>query len=281
MTIFYTIASAMLISSNVSATNNIQRLPSVTVQADSSVSKKASKFSLEGKLLGIKKKTIILSAVGIAAILAVVYIAKNRNKAKIIAKNRNKAEIIAKNKNKAEIIRDLLDGVCEDAFKNEEADAGKTSANLNNIFYTTTALKALLGVIAASGKDEDVVTALKSVKKDINVQLNALKPECDQYLIKLVEESELGELNNALTDVVEILDKDKSDLRAEVGKLKTLLDIIKDDLRKIEGKGEKVRSAALKRLRKEVNDLLNDIQRGCIREIDKKNAALQVTLDLS
>ena len=39
MTIFYTIASAMLMSSHVSATSNIQRLPSVRVQAESVVDK--------------------------------------------------------------------------------------------------------------------------------------------------------------------------------------------------------------------------------------------------
>ena len=139
MTIFYTIASAMLMSSNVSATNNIQRLPGVTVQADSSVSKKASKFPSEGKLLGIKKKTIILSAVGIAAILAVVYIAKNSN-----AKNSNKDDkkvekayaaslkLMEGSQNKQDGIKKMFDEakykvVGDDALRTLSDDTFKTS----------------------------------------------------------------------------------------------------------------------------------------------------------
>ena len=54
MTIFYTIVSAMLMSSHVSATN-VQRLPKVTVQDESVASKKAKKSFWEGKFLGIPK----------------------------------------------------------------------------------------------------------------------------------------------------------------------------------------------------------------------------------
>ena len=131
MTIFYTIASAMLMSSNVSATNSIQRLPSVTVQAESSVSTKASKFFLKGKLLGIKKKTIIFSAVGIAAILAVVYIAKNSNKADKEVNNKELKEsltafcsLVSKMEKQQDATQELIEGFkdkFEDKFKVIEA----------------------------------------------------------------------------------------------------------------------------------------------------------------
>ena len=79
-------ASAMLISSNVSATNNIQRLPSVTVQADSSVAKKASKFFLEGKLFGIQKKGILLTA----TVGAIIFIYKAKTAKKTAKTNGQK-----------------------------------------------------------------------------------------------------------------------------------------------------------------------------------------------
>ena len=301
-------------SSNVSATNNIQRLPGVTVQADSSVSKKASKFSLEGKLLGIKKKTIILSAVGIAAILAVVYIAKNSN-----AKNRNKDDkekgesilaerayggiiyngrilikVVSKTPTlllgdmKESFIKNVLDEVCNYEFREEEAGADQTSDKFERIFYATPALKATVSMIEdelvkieASGKgedeDKDVATALKSVKDAINARLNEFTLECDKHLETLVSEFELEELDNAFNNMSAIPDKDKSDnmmLKAEVDKLETALSIIRDDLSKYAEASGKDEKF-LKCLEEGLNARLSKFKEVVLKEISNKKGATQ------
>ena len=99
MTIFYTIASAMLMSSHVSATSNIQRLPSVRVQAESVVDK-VGKSSLERKkgLTGPKKAVILASFVitlyGLSYVLTYLVIRFNEvfNRSEILAYARSRAQ---------------------------------------------------------------------------------------------------------------------------------------------------------------------------------------------
>ena len=67
-------------SSHVSATNNIQRLPSVTVQADFSVAK-ANKFFMGGRLAPSLPRVILWSAAGAPALGLLCHAAKvNKNK---------------------------------------------------------------------------------------------------------------------------------------------------------------------------------------------------------